>query len=484
MVEDGEEDEQFFPTGNTEASSVTLSHLQPSQQEDIRPLLDPDLFQEKPGFTTLVQHKIHLKDDAIPHRKFYRIPERLVPQLKKEIELMLELGIIEVSVSEWCSPVVLVPKKDGSLRFCIDFRYINAISRFDPYPMPRIDELLERVGRGKFITTLDLCKGYWQLPLALEARELTAFKTPFGLFQFKVMPFGLQGAPATFQRLMDQLLMGVSEFAAAYLDDVVVFSQTWEEHVAHLHHVLSLIESAGLTINPHKCKVAQSQVEYLGYVVGQGQVKPQVGKVEAIHSYPVPTTKRKVRAFVGLVGWYSKFIPHFAERAAVLTDLTKASAPNKVKWTENCDRAFKDLKSAIESDSVLHSPDFTQSFTLQTDASGVGLGAVLLQEVDGGRRPVVFLSRKLRDRETRYSTVEKECLAVKWAVESLRYYLLDRHFILETDHRALQWLHQMKDSNMRITRWYISLQPYNFTVQYRAGKSNVVADSLSRMYED
>lgn len=334
---------------------------------------------------------------------------------------MLELGIIETSTSEWCSPIVLVPKKDGSLRFCIDFRYLNAISKFDPYPMPRIDELLERVGRGKFITTLDLSKGYWQLALAPEAKELTAFKTPFGVFQFKVMPFGLQGAPATFQRLMDQVLKDVSEFAAAYLDDVVIFSQTWEEHVAHLQHVLQLIKSAGLTINPHKCMLAQRQVEYLGYVVGHGVVKPQMGKVEAIHAYPVPTTKRKVRAFVGLVGWYSKCIPHFADRAAAPTDLTKASAPNKVKWTEDCNRAFNDLKAAITSDSVLHSPDFTQPFTLQTDASGVGIGAVLLQEVDGETHPVVFLSRKLQDRETRYSAVEKECLAMKWAVESLRY---------------------------------------------------------------
>lgn len=483
VVKDEEEGEQFFPT-NTEPGSVALSHLQHSQQEDIRPLLDPKLFQEKPGFTTLVQHKVHLRENAPPRRKFYRIPERLVPQLKKEIELMLELGIIETSTSEWCSPIVLVPKKDGSLRFCIDFRYLNAISKFDPYPMPRIDELLERVGRGKFITTLDLSKGYWQLALAPEAKELTAFKTPFGVFQFKVMPFGLQGAPATFQRLMDQVLKDVSEFAAAYLDDVVIFSQTWEEHVAHLQHVLQLIKSAGLTINPHKCMLAQRQVEYLGYVVGHGVVKPQMGKVEAIHAYPVPTTKRKVRAFVGLVGWYSKFIPHFADRAAALTDLTKASAPNKVKWTEDCNRAFNDLKAAITSDSVLHSPDFTQPFTLQTDASGVGIGAVLLQEVDGETHPVVFLSRKLQDRETRYSTVEKECLAMKWAVESLRYYLLGRHFVLETDHRALQWLHRMKDSNMRIARWYLSLQPYDFTVQYRAGKSNMVADCLSRMYED
>lgn len=253
--------------------------------------------------------------------------------------------------------------------------------------------------------------------------------------------------------------------------------------MVHLQQVLQEIKAAGLTINPHKCAVAQREVEYLGYVIGFGQIKPQLGKVEAIQSFPVPTTKKKLRGFLGLVGWYRKFVPHFADKAVVLNGLIKASAPSKVHWTDECDRAFRDLKEAVCTHSVLHSPDFEKPFILQTDASGVGLGAVLLQEVEGERRPVVFLSRKLLDRETRYSTVEKECLAMKWAIDTLRYYLLGRHFFLETDHRALQWLHRMRDANMRIAGWYLALQPYDFTVHYRSGKSNVVADFLSRMSE-
>ncbi|KAK7907616.1 hypothetical protein WMY93_016228 [Mugilogobius chulae] len=483
-VKDEEVTDSFFPTLATEPAAVDLSHLSPLQQGEINHLLDPNLFQETPGFTSLVQHKIRLKKDVPVRQRSYRIPERLVAVLQKEIKLMLELGIIEVSSSEWCSPVVLVPKKDGSLRFCIDFRYLNAISNFDPYPMPRIDDLLERVGGASYITTLDLSRGYWQLALAPEARELTAFRTPFGLYQFRVMPFGLQGAPATFQRLMDFVLKDVAEFSAAYLDDVVVFSKSWEEHLYHLEKVLQKIRAAGLTINPRKCAVAHQEVEYLGYTIGYGRIKPQVQKIEAIRSFPVPTTKRKVRGFIGLVGWYRKFVPQFAERTAVLNNLTKNSAPNKVIWSAECDQAFEDLKEAICTGPVLHSPDFEKPFILQTDASGVGLGAVLLQEKEGERRPVVFLSRKLLDRETRYSTVEKECLAMKWAIDSLRYYLLGRHFTLETDHRALQWLHRMRDANTRIAGWYLALQPYNFTVQYRPGKTNVVADCLSRMTED
>ncbi|KAK7898999.1 hypothetical protein WMY93_019852 [Mugilogobius chulae] len=478
-VKDEEVSEKFFPIPAAEPAAIDLSHLSPSQQDELKPLLNADLFQETPGFTSLVQHQIRLKQDAPKRQRSYRIPERLVPVLKKEIELMLELGIIEISDSEWCSPVVLVPKKDGSLRFCIDFRYLNAISNFDPYPMPRIDELLERVGSAAYITTLDLSRGYWQLALAPEARELTAFKTPFGLFQFRVMPFGLQGAPATFQRLMDHVLRDVSQFSAAYLDDVVIYSRSWKEHLHHLQEVLKRIQAAGLTINPKKCAMAHREVEYLGYTIGFGKIKPQVQKMEAIRSFPVPTTKRKVRGFIGLVGWYRKFIPQFADRSAILNDLTKNSAPNKVRWTEACNRAFNDLKESICTRPVLQSPDFDLPFILQTDASGVGLGAVLLQEKDGDRRPVVFLSRRLLDRETRYSAVEKECLAMKWAIDSLRYYLLGRHFILETDHRALQWLHRMREANTRIAGWYLALQPYNFTVHYKPGKTNIVADCLS-----
>ncbi|KAK7915896.1 hypothetical protein WMY93_011657 [Mugilogobius chulae] len=483
-VKDEEVSEKFFPIPAAEPAAIDLSHLSPPQQDELKPLLNADLFQETPGFTSLVQHQIRLKQDAPKRQRSYRIPERLVPVLKKEIELMLELGIIEISDSEWCSPVVLVPKKDGSLRFCIDFRYLNAISNFDPYPMPRIDELLERVGSAAYITTLDLSRGYWQLALAPEARELTAFKTPFGLFQFRVMPFGLQGAPATFQRLMDHVLRDVSQFSAAYLDDVVIYSRSWKEHLHHLQEVLKRIQAAGLTINPRKCAVAHREVEYLGYTIGFGKIKPQVQKMEAIRSFPVPTTKKKVRGFIGLVGWYRKFIPQFADRSAILNDLTKNSAPNKVRWTEACNRAFNDLKESICTRPVLQSPDFDLPFILQTDASGVGLGAVLLQEKDGDRRPVVFLSRRLLDRETRYSAVEKECLAMKWAIDSLRYYLLGRHFILETDHRALQWLHRMREANTRIAGWYLALQPYNFTVHYKPGKTNIVADCLSRIDEE
>ncbi|XP_042247194.1 uncharacterized protein LOC121882816 [Thunnus maccoyii] len=353
---------------------------------------------------------------------------------------------------------------DGSLRICIDFRKLNAMSEFDAYPMPRIDDLLEKIGQARFITTLDLCKGYWQVPLEASNRPYTAFQTPAGLFQFTVMPFGLHGAPATFQRLMDCVLQGCEDCSAAYLDDVVIFSDTWEQHLCHLERVLGQIQQAGLTLNPAKC-----------------EVRPQVDKVEAIRGCPRPRTKKEVRSFLGLAGWYRRFVPQFATIAAPLTALTAKDQRNPVAWNEDCETAFQTLKACLCSSPVLRSPDFSQRFLVQTDASAVGLGAVLAQGDPGEEQPVLYLSRKLLPRETRYSTVEKEGLAIKWALESLRYYLLGREFDLETDHRALIWMNFMKDHNSRLTRWYLSLQPFQFQIRHRAGKTNVVADYLSRL---
>lgn len=478
--EDEELQEQYFPVAQGEPSQPELGHLPPRRRWELQRCIPEGLFREEPGRTTLTQHGIRLTSPGPIRQTCYRVPARLVPVLKEEVESMLKAGIIVRSHSEWCSPIVLVPKKDGSLRFCADFRKLNSISAFDPYPMPRVDDLIERLGKAKFLTTLDLCKGYWQVPLTPEAQEMTAFRVPSGLFHFTVMPFGLHGAAATFQRLMDQVLRGAEDYAAAYIDDVVVHSSTWEQHVAHLRDVFDRIHQAGLVINASKCHIAKPEVAYLGYTLGGGVVKPQLDKVEAIQNCPPPTTKKGVRSFLGLVGWYRRFIPDFSSRAAVLTDLTRKNAPNRVRWTDACEQAFQELKDCMCRGPVLQSPDFDLPFVVQTDASGVGLGAVLLQGVGDDCRPVQYISRKLYPRETRYSTVEKECLAVKWALDTLRYYLVGKDFTLETDHRALQWLHTMKDSNARVTRWLMAMQPYRFTVRYRPGKTNVTSDFLSR----
>ncbi|KAK7930573.1 hypothetical protein WMY93_006968 [Mugilogobius chulae] len=464
-------------------SSPDVTHLAANLVTELRQLFSemPSLFSAKPGRTFVIEHTIRLKDRNPFRQRPYRIPQKLVEQLKQEIEAMLQLGVIEPSNSEWCSPVVIVYKKDGTLRICIDFRKLNAVSEFDAYPMPRIDELLERIGSARYITTLDLCKGYWQVPLDPSSRPYTAFRTPAGLFQFTVMPFGLHGAPATFQRLMDKVLEGCEECSAAYLDDVVIYSRTWEEHLTHLRKVLGKIQKAGLTLNIKKCEWAKEEVRYLGYQLGRGEVRPQIDKVEAIRNCPRPRTKKEVRSFLGLTGWYRRFVPQFATIATPLTALTAKNQKNPVNWTEECEAAFQTLKEFLCSAPVLRSPDFTKRFLVQVDASAVGVGAVLAQGNSGEERPILYLSRKLLPREAKYSVVEKEGLAIKWALESLRYYLLGREFDLETDHRALTWINSMKDHNGRLTRWYLSLQPFKFTVRHRKGTTNVVADYLSRL---
>jgi hypothetical protein len=398
-----------------------------------------------------------------------------------ELEEMLAAGIVEPSTSEWAAPIVLVKKKDGTLRFCVDYRRLNSVSKVDPYPMPRIDELIDKLGGAKYLTTMDLAKGYWQVPMDGSSREKTAFITHQGLFQFTVMPFGLQGAPATFQRMMDRLIKGKSEFAAAYLDDLVIFSESWEQHLGHLEQVLECLRKAGLTAKPSKCQFAMGQCIYLGHVVGNGTVQPETSKVAAVEQWPPPETKKQVRAFLGLTGYYRKFIPNYAAIASPLSDLTRKYSPNKIVWTEQCDNAFQKLKAILCSSPILFGPQFDRDFILQTDASDRGVGAVLSQMGDDGKEhPIAYFSKKLLQREEKYSTVEKECLAVKLGIQAFRVYLLGRPFKIQMDHRSLIWLDRLKDANPRLARWSLALQPYQYHIDYRPGSANGNADALSR----
>ena len=283
--------------------------------------------------------------------------------------------------------------------------------------------------------------------------------------------------------MMDSVLQGCSDYAAAYLDDVVIRSVSWEDHIRHIRSVLLKFREAGLTTKPKKCQLAMSQCTYLGHVVGNGEVQPEESKVEAVRNYPTPKTKKQVRAFLGLTGYYRKFIPTYADLAVSLTDLIKKNAPHRVCWTRECEDAFLALKDALCSQPILRSPDFDKKFILQTDASDRGVGAVLSQFDDDEREhPVAYCSRKLLPRVTRYSTVEKECLAIKLATHAFRVYLLGQKFIIQTDHRALQWLNCLKDKNARLTQWSLALQPYDFTVRYRTGTANRNADALSRAF--
>ncbi len=441
-----------------------------------------DVFSAVPGKTQVLQHHIRTPPGVVVKQRPYRIPEARRQAIEEEIQQMLKLGVIEPSRSPWSSPIVLVPKPDGTLRFCNDFRRLNEVSEFDGYPMPRVDELLDRLGRARYISTLDLTKGYWQVPLTDSAKPKTAFSTPSGHWQYRTLPFGLHGAPATFQRLMDIILRPHQQYAAAYLDDVVIHSERWEDHLDRLRRVLMDLQRAGLTANPRKCHLALFEAKYLGFQVGRGLIKPQQKKVEAVHAAPRPTTKTRVRAFLGLAGYYRCFIPNFSSLAAPLTDLTRKGQPERVVWSPDAEEAFRRVKHALTEEPVLRAPDFGCPFLLQTDASETGLGAVLSQVQEGEEHPVLYISRKLTKAERNYATVEREALAIKWAVLELRYYLLGRKFTLLTDHAPLQWMAKAKDTNARVTRWFLALQDFCFVVRHRAGASNANADGLSRFW--
>uniref|UniRef100_A0A8C1MWX3 Gypsy retrotransposon integrase-like protein 1 n=1 Tax=Cyprinus carpio TaxID=7962 RepID=A0A8C1MWX3_CYPCA len=459
-------------------------HLSAAQKTELQHLVSQfqDVFSSQPGQTNVIQHHIRTAPGVVVRQRPYRVPEARRQAIEDEVQQMLKLGVIEPSRSPWSSPIVMVPKPDGTLRFCNDFRRLNEVSEFDGYPMPRVDELLDRLGRARYISTLDLTKGYWQVPLSEAAKPKTAFSTPSGHWQYRTLPFGLHGAPATFQRMMDILLRPHQAYAAAYLDDVVVHSEAWDEHLDRLRRVLSELRRAGLTANPRKCHLALSEAKYLGYQVGRGLIRPQDKKVEAIHAAPRPTTKTQVRAFLGLAGYYRCFIPNFSSLAAPLTDLTRKGQPEKVCWTPSAEEAFSQVKAALTSSPVLRAPDFSCPFLLQTDASDTGLGAVLSQIQEGEEHPIIYISRKLSPAERKYAAVEKEALAIRWAVLELRYYLLGRKFTLVTDHAPLQWMARAKDTNARVTRWFLALQDFHFEVRHRAGAANANADGLSRIW--
>ncbi|CAM5158112.1 unnamed protein product [Eretmochelys imbricata] len=459
--------------------SMTLGRMQRQQIQELCTSYAPT-FSATPGLTERAYHSIDTGNAHPIKVQPYRVSPQAKTAIEREIQDMLQMGVIRPSESAWASPVVLVPKPDGEIRFCVDYRKLNAVTRPDNYPMPRTDELLEKLGRAQFISTLDLTKGYWQVPLDESAKERSAFITHLGLYEFNVLPFGLRNAPATFQRLVDGLLAGLGEYAVAYLDDVAIFSDSWADHLEHLQKVLERIRDAGLTVKAKKCQIGLNRVTYLGHQVGQGIISPLQAKVDAIQKWPVPKSKKQVQSFLGLAGYYGRFVPHYSQIAAPLTDLTKKKQPNAVQWTGKCQKAFNKLKATLMSDPVLRAPDFDKLFLVTTDASERGVGAVLMQKgPDQEFHPVVFLSKKLSERESNWSVTEKECYAIVYALEKLRPYVWGRRFHLQTDHAALKWLHTVKETNKKLLRWSLALQDFDFDIQHISGASNKVADALS-----
>uniref|UniRef100_A0A5S6Q2I3 RNA-directed DNA polymerase n=2 Tax=Trichuris muris TaxID=70415 RepID=A0A5S6Q2I3_TRIMR len=432
------------------------------------------------GRTSVLKHDI-VTDNIRPVRHPLR---RLAPVERKEvsqlIQRLLDNKIIEPSNSPWAAGIVPVRKKDGSLRLCVDYRKLNEVSRRDAYPIPRIDETLEALAGARYFSTIDLLSGYWQVELTEAAKEKTAFITHDGLFQFNVMPFGLTGAPATFQRLMEHVLAGLKwNTCLVYLDDIIVFSRTAEEHVEHLSQVLNRLQKAGLKPNASKCKLFCKEVRYLGHIVSEKGIEPDPSLTEKMRTYPVPTCLAEVKRFLGLASYYRKFIKDFAAIAKPLHQLTEKRKP--FQWTPECTSAFQKLRTALLSEPILRLPDFDASFILDTDASDTAIGAVLSQRDEHGREhPVAYASRTLTRAEQRYCVTRREMLAVITFTDQFRPYLQQK-FTLRTDHGSLQWLRDFKNPDGQWARWQQKLQQYDFDIEHRAGSRHANADTLSRI---
>ena len=389
---------------------------------------------------------------------------------------MIGLGVLEPSVGAWASPLVLIPKKDGKPRFCIDYRQLNKVTKKDAYPLHRIDDTLELLRGAKYFCTLDLASGYWQMALAPEDREKTAVITHKGLYQFTVLPFGLCNAPSTFMEMVLKDLVG--HCCLVYLDDVIVFGENAMTCLANLNKVLQAIEGTGLKLKASKCTLLHEEVHFLGHVVSAGGIATDPDKVSVVRDWPVPFTMTELRAFMGFSGYYRYFVKDYATLAAPLYNLTKQGVP--YEWTVLCQEAFQQLKETLSRAPVLAFPAENGTFILDTDASDTGLGAVLSQEqVDGQERVLNFASRSLTKPEKNYCVTGRELLAIVFALRKFKHFL-GEEIIVRTDHNALQWLLNFKEAEGQMARWLLEVSAYKLNIKHRPGKLHGNADGLSR----
>ena len=460
-----------------------LCHLSSSEREELSALIREysHLFTDIPGRTDVTCHDVDVGDADPIKQHPYRVSPYKREKLSNEVKYMLENELIECSHSEWSSPCLLVPKPDGTYRFCTDYRKVNSVTKTDSFPIPRMEDCVDRVGGAKYVSKFDLMKGFWQVPLTSRAVEVSAFVTPDGLYSYKVMPFGMKNSGATFQRLMNSIIYEL-EGVDVYVDDLVVMSDTWEQHVMRIRALFDRLTKAKLTVNLVKCEFARAQVSYLGHLVGGGQVKPTHAKVEAIVNFPEPRNKRELMRFLGMAGYYRRFCRNFATVCYPLTSLLSKDV--RFVWSGECKDAFEAVKAVLSNEPVLKAPDFGKTFSLHVDASDVGSGAVLQQTgEDGVVHPVCYFSKKFSGSQTRYSTIEKEALSLVLAINHFNVYLCDTPYPVQvfTDNNPLTFIAKMKNKNQRVTRWSLILQEYNIEIQHVRGKDNLVADALSRV---
>jgi transposase InsO family protein len=432
------------------------------------------------GRTALVKHQIETGNAAPIRQALRRQPITYLSEIDRQLDDMRKQGIVEPSASPWASNIVVVAKKDGSLRMCIDYRGVNNVTRKDSYPLPRITDCLDALGSATYFSTFDLRSGYFQIAMEDEAKDKTSFVTRRGSFRFTSMPFGLCNAPATFQRLMDVVMTGLNyEICLVYLDDIILFSHTISEHLVRLRQLLDRLRRANLKLKPSKCHLLRKSVMFLGHVISEGSVATDPEKINHVRNWPTPKDVTEVRSFVGLCSYYRRFIKDFAYIAAPLHALTGKHV--KFQWTVDCQGAFSELKRRLVSSPILAMPSDEGEYRLDTDASNYAIGSVLSQVQNGEEKVIAYASRMLAGPEKNYCVTRKELLAIVFFTKQFRPYLLGQEFLIRTDHSALQWLKHTPEPIGQQARWLERLEEFSYRIEHRPGRRHGNADALSRL---
>lgn len=489
LIEQTETEKEFFyQYEETEEGKFHTGNLNESQQAKFKDFMRNyhDLFAWNPdnfGRTSVITHSIDTGNAKPIKQRFYRTSYQNQLFIKEEIQRLLKAGLIKPSSSQWTSPVVVVEKKNGKKRLCVDYRKLNNATKKDCYPLPRIDDMLETLSGAQWFTSLDLASGFWQVELDPKDSEKSTFITKFGTFEFKVMPFGLCNAPATFQRLMDTVLRDILwQFVIVYIDDINVASKTFEEHLEHLKRVFDRLMKAGLKLSPEKCFFFKEELPFLGHVVSREGIHTDPEKLRVIKDFPIPRDLTQLRSFLALASYYRKFVKGFSAIAEPLNRLLKKGTP--YAWTDDQQEAFEYLKLRLITPPILAYPDFERPFIIYTDASTYALGAILSQKDESKReRVIAYASRTLNKHERNYGITELECLAVVWAVKHFHHYLHGQKFTVITDHAALRYLKNMTNPVGKLGRWLMTLNGYDMEIINRPGRQHTNADTLSRIVQ-
>ena len=478
------EDTHSDDSPSSKIADFDLDHI-PSEQRDILKdalLRNIDIFVQKDielTTTNITEMRINTENHPPTYQNPRRPPLAYREELERQIQEMLAAKVIRRSNSPWMSPVILVPKKDGSIRLCVDFRKLNAITIRPAASIPSADDIFFALGKSKFRTCLDLKQGFWQIPINEADKQKTAFGTASGVFEYNCMPFGLSSSHGVFQNCMNVVLGDVRHFALAFVDDIIVFSETFEDHIKHLDAVFDRLRKANLRLKIAKCEFMKKELNYLGHIISDEGISVDPQTVSAVQSMEPPKTVREVRSFLGMTSYYRKYVPDFSKTARPLNLLTKKNA--KFRWSPEAQSAFEKLKEALLRAPILAFPDIRKPFKLYTDASQYALGAVLTQEHEGQDRVIQFISHQFSEQRLKWPTIEREAFAIIYSLEKLRPIIIGTDITVYTDHKPLKHLFTSEMKNPRIQRWAIILGEYNCKIEYISGPKNVAADLMSRL---